>query len=191
MTVGVILLAVSVGIDVFVGGLSYGVAGLPRRRWAWTAAAFSAVGVALLAAGLLFGEALNDAFGSAASYLAGVGLLAIGLKGIWEVITGDKEEEIDALDDLPAARRPLVLTAVLVSLDKLAIGISLAVTDLSLGPLLIYVALLCFVATIAGLSIGTRLGARLGAAAHGLAGGVFVLLGVAIVYQALTGGSAY
>jgi putative Mn2+ efflux pump MntP len=190
MTIGVLLLALSAGIDVFVGGLDYGVAGLPRQRWARTAAAFSAVGVALLTAGLPFGEALNNAFGDAASYLAGLGLLAIGLKAVWDVVSGEQEDEIEALDDPPAAQRPLALTAVMVSLDKLAIGISLAVADLSLGPVLIYVAVLCFVATLAGLSVGTRLGARLGAA-HGLAGGVFVLLGAVIPFQTATGGSAY
>jgi manganese efflux pump family protein len=162
MTIGVVLLAVSAGIDVFAGGLAYGVAGLPRPRWLRTAAAFAAVGVALLAAGLLFGEALVNAFGDATSYLAGGGLLAIGLKSIWDVVTGEQEEEIEALDDPPAAQRPLVLTALVVSLDKLAIGISLAVADLSLGRVLISVAILCFVATLAGLSVGTRLGARLG-----------------------------
>jgi putative Mn2+ efflux pump MntP len=191
MTIGVVLLALSVGIDVFAGGLAYGVAGLPRQRWILTAAVFSAIGVALLASGLLFGEALNDAFGDAASYLAGLGLLAIGLKAAWDVATGEQVEEIEALDDPPASQRPLLLTAVMVSLDKLAIGISLAVADLSLSVVLIYVAVLCFISTLAGLSVGARLGSRLGAAAHGLAGGVFVLLGTVIIYQAASGSSPY
>jgi putative Mn2+ efflux pump MntP len=191
MTIGVLLLGISAGIDVFAGGLAYGVAGLPRKRWMRTAAAFSGIGVALLAAGLLFGEALENAVGNAASYLAGFGLLAIGLKGIWDVVTGEQAAEIEALDDPSAAQRPLALTAVMVSLDKVAIGISLAVADLSLGRVLGSVAILCFVATLAGLSIGRRLGSRLGAAAHGLAGGVFVLLGAVIIYKALTGTDVY
>ena len=191
MTVGAVLLAITIGIDVFAGGLAYWVAGLPRQRWVLTAADFSIVGIVLLAVGLLFGEALNEAFGNAASYLAGFGLVAIGAKAIWDVVTGEQVEEIEALDDAPAAQRPIVLTAVMVSLDRRAIGISLAVADLSLLEVLIYAAIICFFATLAGLSVGKRLGSRLGAAAHGLAGGVFVVLGAVIIYQALTGEKAY
>jgi putative Mn2+ efflux pump MntP len=104
MTVGLVLLALSDGIDVFFGGLAYGVAGLPRQRWVRTAAAFASVGVALFAASLLFGEALSIAFGDAASYLAAVGVLALGVKATWDVVTEEQEEEIEALDDPPAAQ---------------------------------------------------------------------------------------
>ena len=143
----------------------------------------------LLAAGLLFGEALNDAFGDAASYLAGFGLLAIGLKAIWDVVTGEQVEEIEALDDPPAAQRPTRPDR-RHGLAGQACHRHLAGGGGSLARLavLIYVAILCFFATLAGLSVGSRLGSRLGAAAHGLAGGVFVLLGAVIIYQALTGG---
>jgi putative Mn2+ efflux pump MntP len=56
---------------------------------------------------------------------------------------------------------------------------------------LVYVAVVSFLATLIGLALGRRLGSRLGAAAHGLAGGAFVLLAVVIMYQALSGDSAY
>ncbi len=191
MTLGVALLAFSVGIDVFAGGLAYGVAGLPRQRWIATAGVFAVVGLTLFTAGLLLGEALSEAVSTAVSYVAGLGLLAIGVQAIWDVVTGEEVDEIEALDDPPALQRPVVLTAVLVSLDKLAIGFSLAVTDLSIGVALVYVAVVSFPATLIGLALGRKLGSRLGAAAHGLAGGAFVLLGVVIIYQELNGGSAY
>ncbi len=78
----------------------------------------------------------------------------------------------------------------MVSLDKLAIGISLAVADLSLLEVLIYVASICFFATLAGLSAGKRLGSRRGQQPM-VWPGVFVVLGAVIIYQALTGGKAY
>jgi putative Mn2+ efflux pump MntP len=191
MTLGVALLAFSVGIDVFAGGLAYGVADLPRRRWISAAAVFAAVGLALFTVGLLLGEALSEAASTAVSYVAALGLLAIGVQAIWDVVTGEDAEEIESLDDPPALQRPIVLTAVLVSLDKLAIGFSLAVTDLPLGVVLVYVAVVSFLATLLGLALGRRLGSRLGATAHGLAGGAFVLLAVVIIYQALSGDNAY
>lgn len=191
MTLGVALLAFSVGIDVFAGGLAYGVSGMPRRRWIPTAAVFAAVGLTLFTVGLLLGEALSDAAGTVVSYVAAVGLLVIGVQAIWDVVTGEEVDEIEALDDPPALQRPVVVTAVLVSLDKIAIGFSLAVTDLSIGIVLVYVAVVSFLATLIGLALGRRLGSRLGAAAHGLAGGAFVLLAVVIIYQTLSGDSAY
>jgi putative Mn2+ efflux pump MntP len=185
------LMALVVGIDVFAGGLAYGVSGLPRERWIRVAAVFAVAGLALMTAGLLFGEALERAFGNAVSYVAGAGLLAIGLTFVWEVVSGDEREEIEALDRSPEAQRPLLLTAVMVSADKLAIGISLALADLPLSAVMVYVAGLGFGATLAGLSAGARLGARVGAAAHGVAGVVFVLLGAVIVFKAAAGGSTY
>jgi putative Mn2+ efflux pump MntP len=52
-----------------------------------------------------------------------------------------------------------------------------------------FAAVLCFIATLAGLSLGRRLGSRLGDAAHGLASGVFVLLGVIVIVEAAASGT--
>lgn len=80
MTFGVVLVAMSAGLDVFAGGLAFGIAGLPRQRWGWAAAAFAAIGVALLASGLLLGQLLTDNLGDVASYIAGGALLLLGLR---------------------------------------------------------------------------------------------------------------
>jgi putative Mn2+ efflux pump MntP len=61
--------------------------------------------------------------------------------------------------------------------------VALAVVDVSLAPVLVYLAVQGFVATFAGLLLGQRLGSRLGDAAHLVAGGVFVVLGAIILYQ--------
>jgi putative Mn2+ efflux pump MntP len=180
MTIGVVLLALSMGLDVFAGGLALGIAGLPRPRWTRTAAAFALFGVVLLALGVLFGRLLSDTLGSVASYLAGGLLLVLGLRAIGDVILGGYDDE-----STPRSLDPksVLLTGLVVSLDKLAVGVALAVVEVSLGPVLAYFAVQGFLATLAGLWLGKRLGSRLGDAAHLVAGGVFVVLGAIIVYQ--------
>jgi hypothetical protein len=71
MSIGVILLAISLGLDVFAGGLALGIAHLPRPQWVWTAAVFAFAGVVLLGVGVIVGRLLNDNHGHFAFYLAG------------------------------------------------------------------------------------------------------------------------
>jgi manganese efflux pump family protein len=75
------------------------------------------------------------------------------------------------------------LTGVAVSLDKLAVGVSLSVVEIAIAPVLVYLAVQGFVATMLGLMLGKRLGSRLAEAAHVLAGAVFVFLGLLIIVQ--------
>jgi putative Mn2+ efflux pump MntP len=187
MTIGVILVAVSAGLDVFAGGLSLGIAHLPRERWPWTAAAFSAIGVTLLAAGLLLGRLLSDNLGDFASYVAGAVLLLIGLRTLRGLFWQGSDHQQEAV---PLNSRAILLTGVAVSFDKLAIGLALAVADFSISLALTYAALISFVSTLMGLSLGARLGSRLGAPAHAVGGLVFVVLGVVIIYKTATGGAA-
>jgi putative Mn2+ efflux pump MntP len=180
MTIGVVLLALSMGLDVFAGGLALGIAGLPRPRWTRTAVVFACVGVVLLALGVLAGRLLSDTLGSVASYLAGGLLLVLGLRAVGDVVLGGYDE---GSSSRPLDPRSVLLTGFVVSLDKLAVGVAMAVVEVSLGPVLAYFAVQGFVATLAGLALGGRLGSRLGDAAHLVAGGVFVVLGAIIVYQ--------
>jgi putative Mn2+ efflux pump MntP len=79
------------------------------------------------------------------------------------------------------------MTGVVVSFDKLAVGLALAVADFSFRLALGYAAAVSFFSTIAGLSLGTRIGTRFGAAAHAFAGTVFVVLGAVIIYKTAAG----
>jgi putative Mn2+ efflux pump MntP len=186
MSLPVILLGISLGLDVFAGGLAVGIAGLPRPRWLRTAVAFACLASTLLALGVLGGRLLSDTLGNVASYLAGGALLVIGLRSLADVFifVSDEEPPPPSLDP-----KSVLTTGLVVSLDKLAVGVSLAVVEVRLGPVLIYIAVQSFLVTLLGLFLGTRLGSRLGDAAHALAGGVFVVLGALIVYKTMTGSS--
>jgi putative Mn2+ efflux pump MntP len=88
MSIWVILLAISLGLDVFAGGLALGIANLPRPQWMWTAVVFAFAGVVLLTIGVVVGRLLNDNHGHFASYLAGAALLIIGLRGVISAFFG-------------------------------------------------------------------------------------------------------
>src|SRR5262245_55642388 len=174
MSSGVILLLLAMALDVFAGGLALGIAGLPRSRWVSTAVVFAIFGVTLLAAGVLLERLLDDSLGTIAKYLAGGLLIAIGVHAIGDVWRGGYVDEGPKRSLEP---RAVVMTGLIVSVDKLAVGIAMAVVDVRLGPVLVYLAVQGFAATWIGLTLGTRLGERLGDAAHLTAGIVFALLG--------------
>ncbi len=97
MTIGMVLVAVAMGIDVFAGGLSLGVSGLDRRRWARTSAMFAAIAFLMTSLGVLFGQLLGDELGDHASYIAGAALLVIGLRALADAYFCE-------IDDVAAAR---------------------------------------------------------------------------------------
>jgi putative Mn2+ efflux pump MntP len=182
MTIGLALLAFSMALDVFAGGLALGIVNHPRDRWIKTAVIFASLGVLFLLVGDLLGELLSGASGSIASYVAGGALVILGLRALYDTLFGHGHEEIEKP---PMNTRSILLTGSAVSLDKLAVGISLAVVEISILPALAYLAVQGFVATLLGLALGKRLGSRLGDVAHLLAGSVFVVLGAIILIQAI------
>jgi putative Mn2+ efflux pump MntP len=179
MTISTLLIAISLGLDLFAGGLAVGVAGLPRPRWTSTAVIFAAFGVTLLALGLLVGNLLSDGIGDLASYFAGIALIALGMRTLIGLILTDHSSD----EEPDLAPRSVAMTGLVASVDKLAVGISLSLIDLSVPYTLLYFAVQGFILTMLGLALGQRIGARLGVLAHLLAGGVLVLLGVIIIVQ--------
>lgn len=176
------LLALPLALDVFAAGLVFGLAGLARSRWLTTAAGFAAIGGALVAAGMLLGEALEGATGKVALYVAGIVLLAIGLRGIKHGLPTEGIKPIPVLTN-----RKIAMTMVAVAVDKLAVGLSFAVLEAPFVLLTGIVAGQAFVAVLIGLWLGKRFGARAGDFAELVAGVVFSLLGLAVFYKGFTG----
>ena len=179
MTFAALLIGIALGLDLFAGSLSVGIAGLPRERWPRTALIFAFFGVVLLAVGLAAGNLLSDGLGNIASYLAGVALIGLGLKSLVGIFLDDhSEEEAPPLDP-----KSVMTTGFIAPMDKLAVGISRSLIDISKPPVLLYFAVQGFVLTLLGLALGKRLGSKLGFVAHLLAGAVFVILGAIIIIQ--------
>ena len=176
------LLALPLALDVFAAGLVFGLAGLGRSRWLAIAAGFAAIGGILVAAGMLLGEALEGATGKIAMYVAGVVLLAIGLRGIKHGLPTEGIKPIPVL-----TTQKMLTTMIAVAVDKFAVGLSFAVLEAPFALLTAIVAGQAFVAVLIGLWLGKRFGSRAGDFAELIAGVVFAILGLAVFYKGFTG----
>lgn len=180
--IATIALFLSLGLDTLAVALGLGVSGLPRQRWMRVGLTFALFEGVMPVVGLLIGQHVSGVLGELAAYAAGVLLLALGGWEIREALTEDDVNAPDAWTE-EAARdgRSILLTGLSVSLDELAVGFSLGVLGIALGPALVYIALQAFALTFLGLWLGTRVGAKLGEQAELTAGIVLALLGVALI----------
>ena len=135
-----------------------------------------------MAVGIVLGNVLEGAFGTVALYIAAAVLLVIGLRSISHGMHSGDGGVTASL-----STRQIAATALVIAVDKLAVGLSFAVLEAPLGAMVVIVAGQAFVATLLGLFLGKRLGTRVGDAAEIIAGLVFTGLGLVILYKAVTG----
>ncbi len=183
--IAVAILLVSLGLDTFAVALGLGLSGLPQSQWRRVGLTFALFEGLMPVIGLLIGHRLQGAIGGWAGYIAAVLLILVGLLAIKEALSEEEEEE--EKKPLAIEGKQLLLTGLSVSLDELAVGFSLGVLHVALGPTLAYIALQALGITFLGLSLGARLGERLGDKAELASGIVLTLLGIALLLNQATG----
>jgi putative Mn2+ efflux pump MntP len=167
------VLILSLGLDTFAVAVGLGLSGLSaRQRFRFGVAFASAEGV-MPVVGFLLGKALAAAFGAVASYLAIAVLFGVGLYAIWEAFHEEERE----YDDTGFIR--LVLLALSVSLDELAIGFTLGLLHVPILLAVVLIAAQAFVVTLLGTALGRKVGEAFAERAE-LASGV-VLSGLAVI----------
>lgn len=150
-----------------------GVAGLPAKDRLRVSLLLAAFEVAMPVAGLLLGSLAGGFIGGAADYAA-IALLA-GL-GIWILRPGSGEGEDEELGALGRATGIAAIGLGLsISLDELAMGVSLGLLHLPVVPALVLIGLQALVASQLGLRLGSRIGER-GRERSEKAAGVILLL---------------
>ncbi len=183
-----VLLAIVLALDIFAGAISLGLQGLPRPQWARAATLFAIVAFLMLVAGVLLGRSLGDRLGSHATYFAGVLLLIVGLRAVFEAL---QEHEIEDLGPITGFSVKAILgIALVISMDKFAAGLGLAGSDGSLTGFMAFLLVQTFVVSFAGFAFGKSIGAKIESAAELIAGGIFVVLGLVIIYQTWSGGTS-
>lgn len=188
MTWGMLLLAIVLAIDIFAGAISLGLQGLPRSQWARAAMLFALVAFLMLVAGVLLGRSLGDRLGSHATYFAGVLLLLVGVRALFEAVQEHEIEDLGAIAGFSA--KAIVGIALVISMDKFAAGLSLAGSDESLTGFMAFLLAQTFVVSFAGFAFGKTVGTRVESAAESIAGGIFIILGLLIIYQTWSGGGS-
>jgi len=176
------LLFLSLGLDTFAVAVGLGLSGLPRAQWRRVGLAFAFFEGVMPIVGLVAGNHLSHAVGQWAGYGAAALLILVGAHEIRESLSDEDEDKVPSVEG-----GKLILAGLSVSLDELAVGFSLGVLRVPLGPALGYIALQAFALTFIGLSWGTRIGRRFGEKAELLGGVVLALLGLALLVNQLTG----
>jgi putative Mn2+ efflux pump MntP len=174
----VVLVAVSLGLDVFAVSVGVGMRGMPRAAKIRIGLAFTTAEVSMTLIGVGIGTIAGRLLGDVAGYLGFAALIGVG---IYMTIESVRESESGGFD--LSRGWGLFLGALSISLDSLGIGFSIQYIGVPLVVSLICIALVAGSSTTLGLSIGRVLGAKAEASAA-LWGGI-VLIGTGLLFAIL------
>jgi len=127
-----------------------------------------------------------------ASYVNAVGywiafalLVGIGGHMIWESFRSDEERALKTAD--PTRGLSLVVLSVATSIDALAVGVSLAMLEVSIWWPSVVIGVVAAAFTVVGLHLGCRIGAIVGRRMETVGGIILILIGVRIVVERYMG----
>lgn len=178
---GLLLVSVSVGLSNFAGAIGIGLSGIDARTRLRVGIAFGLFEALMPIAGLLLGQAVAGYLGHIAKYVGSAILVLTGAYTIWQGrrVTAEQEEKPD-FDN-----RRLVVTAVALSIDNLAVGFALAVYRIPIVLAAATMGVISVCLSLVGLELGSRLGARVEAWSEELGGAVLILVGLALAIGVL------
>ena len=132
--------------------------------------------------GLVLGAVLARGIGQVADYVAGAAVVAIGA---WMLLASDEDEEEKASRLTGTHGRALIGLGISISLDELAIGVTIGLAHLPITAVIVAIALQAFVAAQLGLAVGARIGERWRERAEQIAGIALILLGAYLIIEQL------
>src|SRR5579872_5696912 len=177
--VSLLLVSVSVGLSNFAGAIGIGLSGIDARTRLRVGLAFGFFEALMPLVGLLLGQALAGVFGHYGKYVGGAVLV---LTGAYTIFQGRHVQSGDAAKPAPGLRtHSLIVTALALSIDNLAVGFALAVYHVQIVVAALTMAVISVAMSLVGLELGNRLGARVEAWSEEIGGGVLILVGIALV----------
>ena len=133
--------------------------------------------------GWMLGRQFEKYITSIDHWIAFVLLALIGGNMIREAL--GKEEESECATDDRLDIRELFLMAIATSIDALAIGITFAFLQVSIGPAVAFIGCTTFILAFAGVCIGKVFGARYKSKAEFFGGVILILIGLKILLEHL------
>lgn len=179
ITLGLLL---PLALDTFALAAALGMAGLEARQRLRVSLVFTAFEAGMPIVGIVIGHVAGTVLGAWAGY---GGILFLLIAG-WLLLrdAGDDEAESKRLQLLTHARGLAIIDLGLsISVDELAVGLSVGLLGLAAILTVAWIAVQAFVATQLGLAIGHRLGEQARETSERFAG--LVLIAVALVLLAL------
>lgn len=173
-----LLVSVSVGLSNFAGAIGIGLSGINVRTRIRVGLAFGFFEAFMPVLGLLLGEAVAGFFGHYGKYVAAAVLI---LTGAYTIIQA-RATEVEQKARMPRSLRmqSLLVLALALSIDNLAVGFALAVYHVDIVLAAIVFGVVSILMSLFGLELGHRVGKRVEAWSEEIGGGVLILVGVAI-----------
>lgn len=180
MVIGkMVALILSLGIDTLIMSISLGF--VPIRGKFRIALTFATTEALMPLIGLFVGKSAGHWIGDWAALIGGLALIAVGT---WLVFFADDDDDEEKLER-NLVGWTLILTALSISVDELAVGFSIGLVGVPVALTIILVAIQAFIFTVLGLTFGAQLKRYVGEWAEKLAGVVLGLLGIWIGINAV------
>jgi len=183
--ISILAIAIALAMDAFAVALASGVVlrKVSNRQYFRLAFHFGLFQFLMPIIGWLAGS-LMALWLEAVDHWVAFGLLAlIGGKMIWEASKKDQSKRI--VTD-PTKGLTLVALSVATSIDAFAVGLSLAILDVTIWYPCVIIGLVAAAMTLIGLRIGSRLGARFGRGMEIIGGIVLIGIGARILIEHLS-----
>lgn len=193
--VRLILLSTALGTDLFSVTLGLGMNRFRLRQILKASVYFALAHVFLLLSGYNLGHYLgyflehvgthynpftSDSMRNWAGIAGAVVLVLLGLNMLWRNIKEDDEKAcVRAANPLQGLN--LILLAVSVSLDALAVGFGLGMLDVDLILLCVILGIVIFIIALIGLMLGRKLGVMIGQRAELVGGLVLIFMGLNVL----------
>jgi manganese efflux pump family protein len=170
----VLLVAMSLGLDVFAVSVGVGMRGLERNVKIRIGLAFATAEVTMTLLGAGLGKLAGALLGDVAGYIGFAALVGVG---IYMLVESLRESESGGFD--LSRGWGLVLGALSISLDSLGIGFSILYIGVPLAVSLACIGVVAAASTTLGLTFGRALGARAEASAAIWSGIILIATGLA------------
>ncbi|GAC1471614.1 MAG: manganese efflux pump MntP family protein [Candidatus Dormibacteraceae bacterium] len=172
-----LLVSVSVGLSNFAGAIGIGLSGIDAKTRIRVGLAFGFFEALMPLIGLLVGQAVAGYIGShVAGYVAGGILILTGAYTIWQGLGLEKKEK----PPRGLQMQSILITAMALSIDNLAVGFALAVYHVQIVVAAITMGVISVAMSLLGLELGHRLGRRIEGWSEELGGAMLILVGIAI-----------
>jgi putative Mn2+ efflux pump MntP len=173
---GLLVVSLSVGLSNFAGAIGIGLSGINAQTRIRVGLAFGFFEALMPLLGLLLGKAASGYIGAhVAAYVAGAILILTGVYTIWQGWGLERKEHAPSLQT-----QSLLVTAMALSLDNLAVGFALAVYRVQIVLAAVTMGVVSVAMSLVGLELGHRLGRRIEGWSEEVGGAMLVLIGIAI-----------
>lgn len=174
-----IILVLSLGMDTLMMSISLGMVNTKGKTK--IALTFASCEALMALVGLLVGQGAGRLVGHWASLIGGIALIGLA---VWLIFFED-DDDVDGRLGHSLAGWALLLTALSISVDELAVGFSMGLIGVPIALTIALIALQATLFTMIGLTFGSRLKPYLGEWAEKLAGIFLGLLGLWILLAAI------